>query len=212
MREPASIRSLLLPLLAMAAGALQIRAGSTLLENSPFLPSNTVAGAAQEASPLELRSILRAGGDFEFSLYDPAKKLSTWARLNEPGHDFIVKAYDPEKEMVTVERRSRTYKLALKEAKIVPLAVVSGPAPGTAGMPPAGITPGSGPMGPGGPGQMGPIPMGGRGPIGPTPSLSPEQLRSLEAEINRRRELRRQAATQPGPMPQAQPSTPPQQR
>lgn len=211
MRELASIRSLLLPLLAIAAGALPIRAGSTLLENSPFLPPNTSAGAAQEASPLELRSILRAGGDFEFSLYDPAKKLSTWARLNEPGHDFIVKAYDPQKEMVTVERRSRTYKLALKEAKILPLAVVSSQTPGMAGMPP-GMTPGSGPMGPGAPGQMGPIPMGGRGPIGPAPSLSPEQLRSLEAEINRRRELRRQAAAQPGSTPQAQPSTPPQQR
>jgi hypothetical protein len=212
MRALASIRSLLLPLLAVAAGALPVRAGSNLLENSPFLPPNTSAGAAQEASPLELRSILRAGGDFEFSLYDPAKKLSTWARLNESGHDFVVKAYDPEKEIVTVERRSRTYKLALKEAKIVPLIVVPGQAPGMAGMPPAGMAPGSGPMGPGAPGQMGPMQIGGRGPVGPTPSLTPEQLRSLETDINRRRELRRQAAAPPGSMPQAQPSTPPQQR
>jgi hypothetical protein len=208
MRAVASIRSLFLPLLAVAASALPIRAGSGLLENSPFLPPNTAAGTAQEASPLELRSILRTGGDFEFSLYDPAKKLSTWARLNETGHDFIVKAYDPEKELVTVERRSRTYKLALKEAKIVPLAVVPGQTPGMAGMTPTGMLPGPGPMGPGAPGQVGPIPMGGRGPAGPTPSLTPEQLRSLEADINRRRELRRQAAAQPGSIPQA----PPQQR
>lgn len=196
MRALASIRSLLLPLLAVAAGALPVRAGSTLLESSPFLPPSTAGGAAQEASPLELRSILRSGGDFEFSLYDPAKKLSTWARLNEPGHDFVVKAYDPEKEIVTVERQSRTYKLALKEAKIVALAVVAAQAPGTNGMPAQGMMPGPGPMGPGAPGQMGPIPMGGRGPIGIAPSLTPEQLRSLEADINRRRELRRQAAAQ----------------
>jgi hypothetical protein len=196
----------------VAAGALPLRAGSTLLENSPFLPPNISGGASQEASPLELRSILRAVGDFEFSLYDPAKKLSTWARLNEPGHDFIVKAYDSEKEIVTVERRSRTYKLALKEAKIVPLTVVPAQTPGMAGTSPAGMAPGSGPMGPGAPGQMGPIPMGGRGPAGPMPSLTPEQLRSLEADINRRRELRRQAAAQPGSTPQAQPSTPSQQR
>lgn len=194
MRALASIRSLLLPLLAVAAAALPVRAGSTLLENSPFLPPSTSGGAAQESSPLELRSILRSGGEFQFSLYDPAKKLSTWARLNEPGHDFVVKAFDPEKEIVTVERQSRTYKLALKEAKIVPLTVVAGQMPGTVGMPPQGMMPG--PMGPGAPGQMGPIPMGGRGPIGIAPSLTPEQLRSLEADINRRRELRRQAAAQ----------------
>jgi hypothetical protein len=200
MRAFASIRSLLLPLLAVAAGVLPVRAGSGLLESSPFLPPNSSAGAAQEASPLELRSILRAGGDFEFSLYDPARKLSTWARLNEPGHDFIVKAYDPEKEIVTVERRSRTYKLALKEAKILPLTVVPGQTPTMAGMPPAGMAPGA--MGPGAPSQVGPMPIGGRGPAGPVPSLTPEQLRSLEADINRRRELRRQAAAQPAPQPQ----------
>lgn len=208
----ASIRCLLLPLLTVAVGALPIRAGSNLLESSPFLPPNTAAGASQESAPLELRSILREGGDFEFSLYDPAKKLSTWARLNEPGHDFVVKAFDTDKEIVTVERRSRTYKLTLKEAKILPLAVAPGQAPAMAGMTPAGMSPGPGPMGAGAPGQMGPMPIGGRGPAGPMPSLTPEQLRNLEADINRRRELRRQAATQPGAMPQSQPSPQPQQR
>jgi hypothetical protein len=168
--------------------------------------------ANQEASPLELRSILRAGGDFEFSLYDPAKKQSTWARLNEPGHDFIVKAYDPEKEIVTVERQSRTYKLALKEARIVPMAIVPGQTLGMAGMTPTGMASGPVPMGAGGPGPVGMMPGGGRGPAGPMPSLTPEQLRSLEADINRRRELRRQAAAQPGSTPQVQPSNPPQQR
>jgi len=36
------------------------------------------------------------------SLYDTAKKQSTWARLNESGHDFTVKAFDSEQEIVTV--------------------------------------------------------------------------------------------------------------
>ena len=58
---------------AIAAGALPIRAGSTLLENSPFLPPNTSAGAAQEASPLELRSILRAGGDLSSAFTTPPR-------------------------------------------------------------------------------------------------------------------------------------------
>jgi hypothetical protein len=41
--------------------------------------------------------------------------------LKEPGHDFLVKAYDPANGLVTVEQRSRTYTLALKEAKTAPL-------------------------------------------------------------------------------------------
>jgi hypothetical protein len=41
----------------------------------------------------------------------------------------------------------------------------------------------------------------------PTPTLTPEQLRNLEADINRRRELRRQAVAAPGP---GTPANPPQ--
>ena len=93
--------------------------------------------------------MLKAGGEYEFSLYDTAKKQSTWVRLNEPGYDFVVKAYDPEKDAVTVELRNRTYKLTLKEAKITQLNTA-------AGAPPAA-------------GAAGPQPVTGRGPPGPGP-------------------------------------------
>jgi hypothetical protein len=44
------------------------------------------------------------------------------------------------------------------------------------------------------------------------PSLTPEQLRNLEADINRRRELRRQAAAAQSAMsPPGQPPGQPQQ-
>ncbi len=194
-------------LLGVAMATVSLHATSNLIENSPFLPaSGAGAGAAQqEAAPLELRSILKEGGDFEFSLYDPAKKLSTWARLNESGHDFVVKAFDPEKETVTIEQKSRTYKLVLKEAKIT--LAVGNPAqsPAIAGMQP-GVAPGM-PQ-PGFPSQPVPFSGVGRGPPGAAPSLTPDQLRNLEADINRRRELRRQAvAPQAGkpPVPPPQP-------
>lgn len=192
MRANASILSWIGPLLGVVTAALPLQATSNLLENSPFLPGNVAAGAAQNSAPLELRSILKEGGEYEFSLYDAAKKQSTWVRLNESGHDFTVKAFDPDKETVTVEQKSRTYVLALKEAKIALLTMAPGQTSANAGMPPnpapGGILP-PGVLPPGGP-----FPPGVRGPNGTAPSLTPEQLRSLEADINRRRELRRQAA------------------
>jgi len=90
--------------------------------------------AAQETAPLELRSILRTGREYEFSLYDPSRKQSTWVGLNEPGHDFLVRDFDPAHDAVTVERRGRVYRLALKQATITPLA-------GTAVAAAAGTTP-----------------------------------------------------------------------
>jgi hypothetical protein len=195
-------------LLGVTLAVLPLHAGSNLLENSPFLPATGSAGAAQQAAPLELRSILKQGGEFEFSLYDAAKKQSTWARLNEPGHDFAVKAYDPDKEIVTIEHKGRTYKLTLKESKIALMTVTPAQPVMMAGMPPGspqGSPQGNPPTGM--PPQVGTFPPGGgRGPPGTTPSLTPEQLRNLEADINRRRELRRQAATQSGGAAPARPT------
>jgi hypothetical protein len=199
----AIIQRLIFPLLGMVPLVLPVQAGSNLLENSPFLPPNlSAAGAAQEAAPLELRSVLKAGGEYEFSLYDPVKKQSTWARLNEPGHDFVVKAYDPEKDTVTVELRNRTFKLTLKEAKITQLSTAPG-------QPPAAVAAGPQPVA--GRGQPGPTPPG-RDQSGAAPALTPEQLRNLQADINRRRELRRQATASPGPATPAQPPAPGQSR
>jgi hypothetical protein len=186
--------SVIVSLLGATVVALPLRAASNLIENSPFLPASGVAGAAQQSAPLELRSILKEGDGYEFSLFDAAKKQSTWVGLNETGHDFTVKAFDPVKEMVTVEQKGRTYQLALKESKIALMAVVPGQASTNGAMPPDNGPPG-GAMRPGGPLPGGAFPPGVRGPVGSTPPLTPEQLRNLEADINRRRELRRQAAT-----------------
>jgi hypothetical protein len=75
MRLIALIRCRIAPILSVAAMALPAPAASNLLENSPFLPPNSSGAAAgREAAPLELRSIIKADGDYEFSLYDTAKR------------------------------------------------------------------------------------------------------------------------------------------
>lgn len=196
MRAARIVRLMLISAVVLAAGVRPSPAADGLLENSPFLPPASAAGAAGQGShPLELRGIFRDGDTYEFSIYDTVKKRSQWVTLDEPGRDFMVKAYDAGKQAVTIEQQQQTYVLTLTKAKITPLHLAPGPrrrAPGlpTAG-PPRGGTPGH-------PGFVRPGPNGraGGGPMRvPRPStLSPEQLRRLEADINRRRELRRQAA------------------
>ncbi|HTT56459.1 MAG TPA: hypothetical protein VMF63_05080 [Opitutaceae bacterium] len=201
-------RRWLAPLLTAAALAGPLSAAAGLLDSSPFLPPNAPAGAAaKDAAPLELRSILKTGDEYEFSLYDTARKQSTWTKLNETGHDFVVKAFDPDRETVTVEQQNRTYKLALKEVRIVPLNMVptanQGPVQTIASFPqpnPPGGTRGQ-------PGTATAAAGPGAGPPGAPSTLTPEQIRNLEADINRRRELRRQAAAssaQQGSQPAAQ--------
>lgn len=206
----AQLRRRIAPLLSVAVVALPVTAASNLLENSPFLPPNASGGAVRETAPLELRSIIRTGGDYEFSLYDTAKRQSTWAKLNESGHDFVIKAYDADQETVTVEQQNRTYKLTLKEARIVPLNVMPMP-----NQPPsiATVQPTTAPGGPRGqPGIAVGTDRNQAAPPGSPPTLTPEQLRNLEADINRRRELRRQAAASLAQPSQPQSTSPPPQR
>jgi len=195
-----------LPFVSAVAVAAPLSAAASLLDSSPFLPPNSPAGAAANAAaPLELRSILQIGDHYEFSLYDTARKQSTWVKLNEPGHDFMVKAFDPDRDTITVEQQNRTYRLALKEVRIVPLNMV----------PAAGQSPNQGiaafPQGPM-PGGVRSQPGGttglerGAGPPGAPTTLTPEQIRNLEADINRRRELRRQAAAASAQQGSSQPA------
>ncbi len=192
MRSVVLLPCLILPLAGLAMLVPAGRADSNLLENSPFLPPNSAAGGAQEAAPLELRSILKSGGAYQFSLYDTARRQSTWVGLNEAGHDFVVKAFDAAHDTITVDQRGRSFKLTLKESRIALLNTVpvagSGAIPGLPGAPGTGV-----PGGPGGPNPAFPAGATGTGPRGPVPALTPEQLRNLEADINRRRELRRRA-------------------
>jgi len=181
MRSVALIPRLILPLVGLVFLAPSGRAGSNLLDNSPFLPPNSPAGGAQETAPLELRSIFKTGAAYQFSLFDAAKRQSVWVGLNEPGQDFVVKSFDAAHDTITVDQRGRSFKLTLKEAKIALLNTVPAAVPGA--------VPGT----PGGPTPQFPTAGLGAGPRGPVPALTPEQLRNLEADINRRRELRRRA-------------------
>lgn len=193
-------RILLATALLLPGLALPARAQST----SPFLPpaavnAPTVATAADTA--LELRGIMAAGDQQMFSIYDAAKKMSSWTRLNDTSRDFVVRTFDAARDTVTVDYQGRTLTLTLHTAKVIS-------APNVAPQVAAATPPGAAPQ-----------PIGGPVVLNPTPADEQRRLEAIAAEVNRRRMIRQQAiqanraaAGQPPPPGQPPAGTPPPQQ
>lgn len=116
----------------------------------------------------------RAG--MSFCIFDPARKVSAWVRLNEKDHDFVVKLYDANNETVTVDHGGRVLTLALRAVKVASSGQASSPAPlPSPGMPTA-ITQSV--------------------VANPTPADEQRRLEAVAAEVRRRRALREQASIQ----------------
>jgi hypothetical protein len=215
-------------LILVLLGAPAAVPAAELLQSSPFLPPGTAATAAADSGPLELRSIVRLGDTYEFSIYDTAKKQSTWVKLNETGNEFVVKSHDVDRESITIEQNSRTLTLALQQSKITPLGESVGRGRSRGGFVPGqagGLVPGQagvffGRGGPGGGRGNGTTDQSsGVGTVQAMPAAGPVaapgasgQLSSQEAfqqEVARRRSLRQgttsgQTATPANPPPSGQ--------
>lgn len=95
-----------------------------LVRRSPFVPQAAPEQAVQEAAPgeLELKGVVFENGRFMFSVYDPGRKRSDWAALNEKGLGedgpaFVAKSYDREHDALTVEYQGKLLKLVLQKAQ-----------------------------------------------------------------------------------------------
>jgi hypothetical protein len=144
-----------------------------LVRNSPFGAVTAVVAAG--APTLEFRGVFADGGEFFFSIHDPAARTSRWVGLDEPGLPYAVRSYDAAKQTVVADFQGRSLVLVLKKAPAVAAAI---PAPGVAAEPP-------------------PLPA-----LAPTSSPPEEaaRLAAIAAEIRRRRELRQKpAAMEPPP-------------
>jgi hypothetical protein len=163
-----------------------------LVANSPF--GNAAGSAASPdaaAGALEFRGMFSDGGEYFFSLFDPASRRSTWVGLNESGHPFVVKAYDANQGTIAVEVQGRSLVIPLKQATVV--AVPAAPVAGS----PAGNA------------SAGPL-------VAPKPATDEAtRLAQIAEEIRRRRALRVQAMQKQGPPappanspPPSRPATP----
>lgn len=149
----------------------------SLSANSPFAPlQGPATGPAAEAAILEFRGVFADQGEYFFSLYDPATRVSTWVSLNESGFPFTVRSYDAEKQTITADYKGRNLTLGLKKAPAV--AVVVDPTR-PANVPPPPTTP---------------MPA-----VAANSSEEAARIAAVAAEIRRRRAMRQQVAPVPVP-------------
>jgi hypothetical protein len=186
-----------LPLFAALLLGSVTRSGAQLAQSSPFMPAQAAATTAvTEGAPLELRGVMDTGSGLLFGIFDPAKKVSVWSKLNEKDHDFLVKSYDATNEMVTVQHGGRTLNLAMRASKVASSGQATAPPPMSA---PTGM----------------PTAVTQSVVLNPTPADEQRRLEAVATEVRRRRALREQASIQaaqgqtpvveaPAPAPAAQ--------
>lgn len=198
MPAPRTLRRLSLSAAAWLLGPVAT-GRAQLAQSSPFMPAQAAATAAvTEGAALELRGVMNTGSGMMFGIFDPAKKVSVWSKLNEKDHDFVVKGYDAANETVTVQHGGRTLTLAMRATKVASSGQASAPPPMAA------------------PSTM-PNAVTQSVVLNPTPADEQRRLEAVAAEVRRRRALREQASIQaaqgqapvveapaPAPEPQAQ--------
>ncbi len=108
-------------LLFTAVALTQVRAFGDLVNNSPFMARGNVGGPVTPSDPStpQFHSVIQVDGKWQFSLFDPQKKRSTWVGLNETSEEYLVRKFDPNNETVAVEYQGPTLTLPLQQAKIV---------------------------------------------------------------------------------------------
>jgi hypothetical protein len=166
---------------AMLAAA--VPANAQLAAKSPFMPPQTAANATPTAgAPLEFRGYMETGEGIQYRLYDPAKKIGTWVKLNEKNSDFdlVVKQHDNSQKTLTIEHQGKTLTLAEREAKVV-----------SSGAAAQAIPPPIAPV------QSNVSPAVTQAVVlNPTPADEQRRLDAVAAEVARRRALREQATQQ----------------
>lgn len=176
-----SLSSLALAGLLLATVPLQAQ----LATKSPFLPAQGAAGSPTASAPLEFRGYMVTGGQMLFCIHNPARKASTWVKMNERNADFdvTVKGYDDEKLVLTVEHQGRSLHLAERVAKVVSSGAAAQAVPPPPSSPPVNVAPAV---------TQSVV-------LNPTPADEQRRLDAVAAEVARRRALREQAAQQVSP-------------
>jgi hypothetical protein len=177
---PRALLSCRLVLTFGAAALLIVPAHAQLASRSPFMPPQSAAPAGPAAgAPLEYRALMGTGEGLQFRIFDPAKKVGAWVKLNEKNSDFdiVAKQYDEEHNTLTLEHQGKTLTLALRESKVVSSgnaaqAMPPPPQPVPSNVPPA-VTQAV--------------------VLNPTPADEQRRLEAVAAEVARRRALREQA-------------------
>src|SRR3954463_7952164 len=176
----------------IAAGCAALATPLAAQSRSPFMPPQGASNTPTAGATLEYIGYMDTTEGRLYRIYDPAKKASAWAKLNERNPDFDVLVKQHEEETLTIEHQGKTLTLAERKAKIVSAgsaAQVMPPPPQPA---PANVAPAV---------TQSVV-------LNPTPADEQRRLEAVAAEVARRRALREQASQQinqgQGAIPQAQ--------
>lgn len=162
---------------------------------SPFLPPQSSGPTAPtQGAPLEYRGYMVTNEGTLYRIYDPAKKVGAWVKLNErnPDLDVIAKQHDRDHDTLVIEHGGRALTLAERKAKVVSGGNMAAVPPPAVPMPaqPANVAPAV---------TQAVV-------LNPTPADEQRRLEAVAAEVARRRALREQATQQmsQGTQPQVQ--------
>lgn len=157
-----------------------------LVTNSPFMPQREETPETPmvtENAAVEFRGMIATKDGVLFGLYDRTKNIGAWVGQDDASAEFKVSGYDEAADTVTVEYQGQRLTLPLSSAKV-----------GSAAPSPLPVVRNNGSQG------------GGR--VNAVPGSRVDDRRRLEsvaAEVRRRRALR-QAASNNGTPPAAQPA------
>lgn len=177
------------PIFLVLVGALvapTARLQAQLASKSPFMGPQAANAAGPNANaPLQFVGYMDTNEGRLYRLHDPAKKTSTWVKLNEKNTDFdvVAKQHDDEHSTLTIEYQGKKLTLAQREPKIV--------SSGNAGQ---AVPPPPVPM-PVVPSNV-PSAVTQAVVLNPTPADEQKRLEAVAAEVARRRALREQATQQ----------------
>jgi hypothetical protein len=200
------VSSLSLLIVAGFSAGAGFSAEAQLASKSPFMPPAAATTTAPTASaPIQYVGYMEAAGGRQYRLYDPAKKVGTWVKLNErnPEFEVLAKQHDEGQKTLVVEYQGKVLTLAEREPKVVS----SGSA--AQALPPPIATPA--------PTNVPPA-VTQAVVLNPTPADEQRRLQAVADEVTRRRALREQAAQQQAnpfpanqvPLPQTIPPAQPQ--
>lgn len=167
--------------LAALALAAVVPVSAQLAAKSPFQPPQAAATNTPTAgAPLEFRAYMETNDGVQFRIYDPAKKIGTWIKLNEKNSDFdvVAKQHDDGQQTLTIEHQGKTLTLAQRTAKVVSSGMASMPMPPPVAIAPSNVSPAV---------TQAVV-------LNPTPADEQRRLDAVAAEVARRRALREQAS------------------
>jgi hypothetical protein len=112
--------------------------GSSLIENSPFIPEGFKANQRDTRKDtaktdlavrdIELRGIYSLDAEFYFNIFNKSAQKGDWVRLNDPNSSYRVIRFDEASNRIQINLDGKTEELYLRKPDNKPLPVKTAPA------------------------------------------------------------------------------------